>query len=89
VPAQQRVGPDEQRAPARAREEPAGRRQERSIRWPQLGPPCLATKDLELVARHDDLELLEVLRAKAQQDQREHPPQSEVEKRHQQLRPSL
>lgn len=68
---------------------PAGRRQERSIRQPQLGPPCLATKDLELVAEHDDLEFLEVLRAKAQQDQREHPPQSEVEKRRQQLRRSL
>jgi len=79
MPAQKRVGTDEQRAPALARKQTAGGGKECSIRRAQLESRCLATKNLELVAEHHDLELLELLRTAPQQDQREHASESEID----------
>jgi hypothetical protein len=79
MPVQKRVGTDEQRAPTLAQKETAGGGKEGSIRRAQLGSMCLATKNLELVAEHDDLELLELLRTAAEQDQREHASESEID----------
>jgi hypothetical protein len=52
MPAQKRVGTDEQRAPALARKQTACGGKEGSIRRAQLGSTCLATKNLELVAEN-------------------------------------
>ena len=79
MPAQKRVGTDAQRAPALARKQATGGGKEGSIRRAQLGSTCLATKNLELVAEHDDFELLELLRTAAEQDQREHASDGDVD----------
>jgi hypothetical protein len=47
----------------------------------------LATKDLKLVAQDHDLELLEVRRAHAEQDERKHLAQRDVNERNEQRRP--
>jgi hypothetical protein len=57
----------------------AGGGQEDSVRRAQLGSSRLATKYLELVAEHEDLEFLELLRTAAEQDQREHASDREVD----------
>ena len=79
MPAQERVRRDEQRAPAPAWKQTAGGGKEGSIRRAQLGSTCLATEYLQLVAEHHDLELLELLRTAAEQDQREHASDGEVD----------
>ena len=55
MPAQKRVGRDEERAPAMARDEPARSGQECSVGWSKRGASNLAAKDRELVAKHYDL----------------------------------
>jgi hypothetical protein len=58
MPAEERVGRDEERTPALAREEPARGGQERAVGGPQRGPRDLAPQDGELMTENDDLELL-------------------------------
>ena len=43
--------------------------QEDSIRGSQVGPSDLATEHRELMAKHDDLQVLELARAEAQRGQ--------------------
>ena len=66
MPAKQRGWSNDKRAPACSRQETARGREEDSIGRAQLGPTELATQHRELVAEHDDLELLELNRAEAQ-----------------------
>jgi hypothetical protein len=61
MPAHQRVGRDEERTPARAREQPARGGQKRPVGEPKRGPRDLAPQYRELMTEQDDLELLEIL----------------------------
>jgi hypothetical protein len=79
MPAQQRVRRDEERAPAPARDEPARGGQERSIGRPKRRARDLAPKDRKFVAKHDDLELLELLGAAGERDKLKQSLQSDVE----------
>src|SRR6266496_1769254 len=66
MPAKQRGRSDDKRAPACPRQQTARGGEEDSIGRAQLGPSELATQHRELVAEHDDLELLELIRTEAQ-----------------------
>jgi hypothetical protein len=58
MPADERVGRDEERAPALAREQPARGGRERPVGGPKRGPRNLAPQDRELMTENDDLKLL-------------------------------
>ena len=79
LPAHERVGRDEERTPALAREQPAGGGQERAVDGPKRGPRNLAPQDGELMTKNDDLELLELLGAAAKRDKLQQSLQSDVE----------
>jgi hypothetical protein len=66
MPAKQRGRSDDKRAPACSRQQAARGREENSIGRAQLGPSELATQHRKLVTEHNDLELLELVRAEAQ-----------------------
>jgi hypothetical protein len=69
MPAHERVGRDEERTPALAREEPARGGQERPVGGPKRGPRNLAPQHGELRTENDDLELLELLGAAGERDE--------------------
>jgi hypothetical protein len=79
TPAQERVGRDEERTPALAREQPARGGQERPVGGPKRGPRNLAPQDRELMTENDDLALLELLRAAGQRDELKQTSQGDVE----------
>ena len=81
MPAKQRGRRDDKRAPARSRQQTARGSEEDSIGRAQLGPSELATQHRELVAQHDDLELLELIRTEAQRRELQKPPEHEVAER--------
>jgi hypothetical protein len=87
VPTQNGVRRDDERIPARSRKEPACGSQEGSISGAKCGSSHLAAKDRKLVAENHDLEFLELLRAAAQQDEREDASEDEVDQRGEQSRP--
>jgi hypothetical protein len=89
MPAQQGVRCHEERAPTPAREEAAGGGEEGSISGSKRGPSNLAATNPELVAKHHDLELLELPRATADRDELEHPPHRDIKKRGKHTRPPL
>jgi len=59
----------------------AGGRKERPIRRAKGRPRDIAPKNRELVAKYDDLELLEVLGAPPKRDELEHASQGDVQER--------
>src|SRR5205085_2020398 len=69
MPAQQRRRRDQKRLPARAWQYPTRRGKEDPIGRRQLWPTGLPTKNRQLMAKHDDLELLEPLRARPEHDE--------------------
>ena len=79
MPAQERVRRDEERAPALARNAPARRGEERPIGPPKYRPRDLTPKDRKFAAKHDDLELLELLGAARKRDKLKQSLQSDVE----------
>jgi hypothetical protein len=79
--AQQRRRSDEKRAPARLRQQPAGRGEEDPVGGAQLRRADLAAQHCELVAQHDDLEFLEPVRAKAQRRELQNASKYEVAER--------
>ena len=79
MPADERVGRDEERTPALARQEPARGGQERPVGGPKRGPGDLAPQDRELVTENDDLELLELLGAAGERDELKQASQGDVE----------
>src|SRR5437879_448602 len=81
MPAKQRGRRDDKRAPARSRQQTARGSEEDSIGRAKLGPSELATQHRELVAQHDDLELLELIRTEAQRRELQKPPEHEVAER--------
>jgi hypothetical protein len=72
---------DEERGPAPPGQQPAGRRQEGTIGRLESRPPNLTPQDRELVAEHDDLELLVLGGAGTQRHQFDQPAQREVQER--------
>jgi hypothetical protein len=63
VPAQDRLGADEQRGPAPSRQDAAGGGKQCAVVRPEDRPPYLAAEDVELVAENHDLDLLGFLGA--------------------------
>jgi hypothetical protein len=66
VPAKQRCRRDDKRPPARPRQQPTCRGKKESIGRPQLKSSHLTAQHRQLVAEHDDLQLLERVRSKTQ-----------------------
>src|SRR6266542_1579749 len=89
MPAQQRVGTNEERLPVRAGQNPAGRREEHPVSLVQARTGDLAAKNRKFVSKHHDLELLELARAYSQRRHRKHTPKQEVQQRHDQEAASL
>ena len=81
VPAQEGLGSDEERRPAFLCQESAQRSQPCPIDGGEGWPRLLAPQDLELVAQHQDLDLLGVARSQDEQDEREHSTDGEVGER--------
>ena len=79
MPAQERVRRDEERPPTLARNAPARSGEERPIGPPKCRPRDLAPEDREFVAKHDDLELLELLGAAGKRDKLKQSLQGDVE----------
>ena len=79
MPAHERVGRDEERTPALAREQPARGGQERPVGGPKRGPRNLAPQDGELMTENDDLELLELLGAAGERDELKQASHGDVE----------
>jgi hypothetical protein len=88
VPAKQRRRGDEKRPPTRSRQQPARGGEEDSILGPQLRPSDLTTQHDQLVAEHHDLELLELVRSKAQRRELKKAPKYEVAERPEQQQDS-
>jgi hypothetical protein len=70
MPAEQGVRTNEKRLPARAAQNPAGRRKENAVACFQLWTGDLAAKNRQLVSKHHDLQLLELARAQPQRRNR-------------------
>jgi hypothetical protein len=69
VPAQQRLGRDEEARPAGSGQRAAGRSQQRPVGGLQLGSWCLAAEHGELVAQHQDLQVLGDITADQQSEE--------------------
>ena len=82
MPMHQGVWTHEERRPSS--EEPAGCSQKHPIGVLQTRANDLATKNRELVSKHDDLELLELTRTETQRRHRERTPKEQIHKRDQQ-----
>jgi hypothetical protein len=81
LPREQGFRGEEERAPPRAGEQPARRGQERTIGGPQHRARYLPAQHSRLMAQHDDLKLLEIRRAKAEQHERRHTPEHHIQER--------
>src|ERR1035438_3268311 len=79
--AQQCLWGNEEGAPAAAAEQPARGSEEEAVRRFRLGSGHLTTQNVKLMAQHDDLELLGLIRARAQQNQFQHASQRDVKHR--------
>jgi len=69
MPGKNRLGAHEKRSPAHLGQNSARRSQKRPILWREIRARHLASEHLELMAEHDDLDLLCVLGAKPQDDE--------------------
>src|SRR5918996_2429748 len=88
MPTKQRVRTNEERRPALAAQQPAGRGQEYAVGLLQPRPGDLAAQNGQLVPEHHDLKLLEPTRAKAQPRDRKRATEQQIHKRDQQEAPS-
>ena len=86
MPGKQSLRSDEEGRPAPTGQQSSGRRQEDAIGRPQIRPVDLAAQHGYLMAKDDDLQLLELRGAGAQSDQLDQLAQREVEERDQQRR---
>jgi hypothetical protein len=64
MPTKQRVRPNEERRPALAAQQPAGRGKEYPVGLLQPRPRDLAAQNRQLVSKHHDLKLLELTQRK-------------------------
>jgi hypothetical protein len=83
VPAQQRLGPHQEHLPAVPRQQPRKEGQQCSVLGLQARPGVRAAENLQLMAEHQDLDLLGRSAAEPQEDQGEHSAKGEVHKRRQ------
>jgi hypothetical protein len=79
MPAEQRLGLDQEHRPAGSRELTAQCRQQGTILGPQLRSRMLATQDRELVAQHQDFDLLGLSLLAAEDDQLKDAAQRQVD----------
>src|SRR5262245_12095045 len=61
-----------------SRQTPTGGRQEEPIEWPEARSPCTPPEYRKLVAQHQDLQLLEIVRSYAQGQQLQNLPKREI-----------
>jgi hypothetical protein len=88
VPAQQRLGLDEEPLARRSRQETSQTCEHGSIGWSERGPGDLSTKHGDLVAENDDLDGQISCVTPLQPQQLEHPNEAEVEEGQGQRPPS-
>lgn len=81
MPPKQRRWRDEERSPARPRQQLTCGGKEDSIGRRQLRSTCLSAQYRELVSEHHDLKLLEILRAGTQRHELEHAAEHQVAER--------
>ena len=81
VPAQQRRRRNQKRPPTRPRQQPTRRSKEDPVGRCQPRPTRLPTKHRQLMSKDDDLQLLEVLRARPQEYELEHAAERQVAER--------
>jgi hypothetical protein len=78
MPVQERLGPHQESAPRAARQHPAQRRQKQSVVRLESRLPGLPAKDRQLVAEHEDLQLLGSVAAADKHDQLQQPTDHDV-----------
>lgn len=81
MPGKQRLGVYEEQRPTCPRQDPRQRRQQRSIGYVQLGPAHLTRENRDLMAQHEDLDLLGLAPAEEQRHQLQHAPQRHIHER--------
>ena len=81
VPGDQRVGRDHERRPPRPREDPTEQRQPRAVLRLEPRARLLTTKDVELVAQHEDLDLVRLPPAEAEHRELDDAAEREVDER--------
>ena len=81
MPAPKRRGHHQERRPGSPRQRPAERREQRPISWPKLWTRDLALEHLQLVTKHEDLDLLLTLRPHPQHEQLQQAPHRPVQER--------
>jgi hypothetical protein len=69
MPGEQRLRPHREGVPGTSRQHPAERRQQQPVVQLEPGPVGLAAKDRELVAKHENLQLLRAVAPTDQDDQ--------------------
>jgi hypothetical protein len=79
MPEQERLRSHGERVPGAARKDPAECRQQDSVVRLEPGPLDLATKDRQLVAKHENLQFLGAVAAADEHDQLEHTADGDVE----------
>jgi hypothetical protein len=79
MPGQERLRLHEEGVPGAARQNTAARRQEQAVVRPQPRPRDLTAKDRQLMAEHENLELLGSVSAADEHDQLEQPADNDVE----------
>jgi len=79
VPAQERPRRDQERSARRQRQIARGSGKQSAIGAVELGPPDLAAQNLELMAEHQQLDVLDIRATAAANKQAEQSPNSDVE----------
>ena len=82
MPTQDRVRSDEEDRPAVTAEHASERGEDRSVDGFEAGPGDLALQHRELVAQHEDLDILGTLTAAPQHQQVDHEPDKTIETGH-------
>ncbi len=81
MPAKQRLGPHAERRPPLRRHKPAQRGEPGPIGLLEARSRLVAAQDLELMAQHQDLDLLRLAAPEDQHHEREHAMDSEIRER--------
>jgi hypothetical protein len=79
MPVEERFRPHQERVPRAARQHPAERRQQHSVVRLESRLPGLPAKDRQLMAEHEDLQLLRSVAASDEHDQLEQAADDDVE----------
>jgi hypothetical protein len=77
MPTKQRRRRDDEHLPASSRQDSAGRRQEDPVSRGQRRTAGASSKDREFVSQHDDFQVLEIVRSKAQDGELKNSPKKD------------